>query len=159
MNEGQIGYIMFFNKPFDIKPEESPVNFLDKFEEWGVDPAQLTDKKQQTDKKIEYVRDYVARWVEISAARSDVNTITFIDCMSNAGVYKDGECCTAIEVLDVFCNIAARFPQKCFRIFCNDNDKAKIEILKKVFAAVIGPNCKNVRFYTSKVDVINSATK
>lgn len=96
------------------------MNFIDKFDEWGIDLSQLTKKKQQTNKKIEYVRDYIIRWSAISAVRADVNTITFIDCMSNAGVYCDGDCCTAIEVLKVFTDIAEKYPEKIFRVLCND---------------------------------------
>ena len=32
------------------------MNFIEKFDEWGIDLSQLTEKKQQTNKKIEYVR-------------------------------------------------------------------------------------------------------
>ncbi len=51
------------------------MNFIEKFDEWGIDLSQLTEKKQQTNKKIEYVRDYIIRWSAISAVRADVNTI------------------------------------------------------------------------------------
>ena len=128
------------------------MNFHHMFTAWGVNQSKLTEKKQQTDKKIEYVRDYVIRWAEISAARSDVQTVTFIDCMSNAGVYRDGDCCTAIEVLKVFCDIAERYPQKVFRILCNDNDAEKIDILKKVIASV-KTGVRNVHICTSVSDV------
>lgn len=128
------------------------MNFHHMFTAWGVNPLKLTEKKQQTDKKIEYVRDYVIRWVEISAARSDVHTVTFIDCMSNAGVYRDGDCCTAIEVLKVFCDIANRYPKKVFRILCNDNDAEKIDILKKVSVAV-KTGGQNIHICTSVSDV------
>lgn len=128
------------------------MNFLHMFTTWSINPSKLTDKKQQTNKKIEYVRDYVIRWAEISAVRNDVQTITFIDCMSNAGVYRDGDCCTAIEVLKVFCDIAERYPQKVFRVLCNDNDEGKIDILKKVIAAV-KTEVRNVHICTSVSDV------
>ena len=59
------------------------MNFIDKFDEWGIDPSHPTEKKQQTSKKIEYVRDYIIRWSAIGAARADVNTVTFIDCIRN----------------------------------------------------------------------------
>ena len=68
----------------------------------NIDITKLTDKKQQTDYKIKYVSEYIKRWTIISAERSDILEITFIDCMCNAGVYKDGDCCTVIEVLNIF---------------------------------------------------------
>lgn len=128
------------------------MNFLDKFSDWEINPAILTNKKQQTDKKIEYVRDYVARWAVISAARREINTITFIDCMCNAGVYRDGDCGTAIEVLQVFCDVAKNHPEKHFRVMCNDNREDIIDVLKTVSAAVKA-GVKNVRVYTSCSDV------
>ena len=95
------------------------MNFLDKFAEWGIEPGKLTNKKQQTDKKIEYVKDYIVRWSNISAVRNEISTITFIDCMSNAGVYQDGDCCTAIEVLNLFCDMANKYPNKTFQKISN----------------------------------------
>ena len=113
------------------------MNFIGKFDEWEINPSKLTEKKQQTNKKIEYVRDYIIRWSAISAARSDVHTITFIDCMSNAGVYRDGDCCTAVEILKVFNDAAKKYPGKTFRVLCNDISPEKIEILKKVAPVVL----------------------
>lgn len=130
------------------------MNFLDKFAEWGIEPRKLTNKKQQTDKKIEYVKDYIVRWAKISAVRSELSTITFIDCMSNAGVYQDGDCCTAIEVLNLFCDMANKYPNKIFRIFCNDISNDKIEILKKVAINVKG-SIGNIKVYLSCSDVNN----
>lgn len=128
------------------------MNFIRKFNEWAIDLSILTEKKQQTSKKIEYVRDYIIRWSAISAVRKDVNTITFIDCMSNAGVYRDGDCCTAIEILQVFNDIAGKYPNKVFRVLCNDISKGKIEILEKVTTEVL-TKTKNVQFFTSCCDV------
>jgi len=130
------------------------MNLLDKFAKWGIDSRKLTNKRQQTGKKIEYVKDYIARWANISAVRSEISTITFIDCMSNAGVYQDGDCCTAIEVLNLFCGMANRYPNKTFRIFCNDISNDKIEILKKVAINIKG-NIENVKIYFSCSDVNN----
>lgn len=128
------------------------MNIRSRFIELGIDSARLTEKKQQTNKKIELVRDYVVRWAEISAVRQDIQVITFIDCMSNAGAYKDGDCCTSIEVLQVFCQLAVRYPHKHFRVMCNDNDAEKIAILEKVAANIV--DCPaNVQVNTSSLDV------
>lgn len=82
------------------------MNLLDQFEVLEIDKNMLTDKKQQTDYKIKYVSEYAKLWSIISAERNDVTEITFIDCMCNAGVYRDGDCCTAIEV--------SRFARHCY---------------------------------------------
>lgn len=113
----------------------------------------LTEKKQQTDKKIQYVSAYVRLWLYVMLERSETDTVNFIDCMSNAGVYRDGDCCTAIEVLKIFSDFADDYPHKNFRVFCNDNDPAKIEILQKIAAVDIVPDKKNVQLFISQKDV------
>lgn len=128
------------------------MNLLDQFAKLGIDSKKLTSKKQQTGKKIEYVKNYIARWVNISAVRSEIHTITFIDCMSNAGVYRDGDCCTAIEVLNLFCDMSNKYPSKTFRLFCNDISNDKIEILKNVASSIKG-NIENIKIYLSCSDV------
>lgn len=128
------------------------MNILEKFTEWGIDPAKLTEKKQQTKKKIEYVVDYVSRWVEISAVRAEIQDITFIDCMCNAGVYRDGDCCTVVEVLNVFFLAAEKYPQKTFHLFCNDIESEKIQILQTVVSNFHAP-VKNVCVEYSISDV------
>ncbi len=40
------------------------MNIRSRFIELGIDSARLTEKKQQTNKKIELVRDYVAKNAE-----------------------------------------------------------------------------------------------
>ena len=113
----------------------------------------LTKKKQQTDKKIQYVSAYVRLWAYVMLERPNTDTINFIDCMSNAGVYRDGDCCTAIEVLKIFSELADEYTHKNFRIFCNDNDPAKVKILKKIAASDIIPNKKNVYLFVCQKDV------
>ena len=51
----------------------------------------LDDKKQQTTYKIDYVSEYVKNWLYVMATSEKVHTLNFIDCMSNAGIYKDGD--------------------------------------------------------------------
>ena len=62
----------------------------------------LQPKKEQTEYKIKYVREYVLYWLKVSANRTNIKNINFIDCMCNAGIYKDGDLCTSIEVLQLF---------------------------------------------------------
>ena len=44
----------------------------------------------------------------------EIQQINFIDCMCNAGVYKDGDACTALEVIEDFNGLAKQFPSKKF---------------------------------------------
>ena len=83
--------------------------------------------------------------------RDSISTVNFIDCMCNAGVYRDGDCCTVIEVLQVFLDLAPRYPEKRFNIWCSDIDSKKIEILKKVVAVL--PKNPQVHVYSLVADV------
>ncbi len=129
------------------------MNILEHFSELHIDANMLTAKKQQTDKKIQYVSEYVRLWAYVMLERSNIDTLDFIDCMSNAGVYRDGDCCTAVEVLRIFSELAEAYPHKLFRVFCNDNDPQKIEILRNIFNSGIFPIKKNVSIFTSQQDV------
>ena len=86
-------------------------------EKLGIDSSLLQSKKSQTDYKIKYVKEYIATWVNISARRDNITNINFIDCMCNAGIYADGDFCTAIEVLRIFRDMSFQFPHKKFNLF------------------------------------------
>ena len=62
----------------------------------------LDEKKPQTTYKIEYVSKYVEKWLFVMSNVNEVKNINFIDCMCNAGLYKDGDKGTAIKVLELF---------------------------------------------------------
>lgn len=127
------------------------MNLLHRFSEIGINPRNLTEKKQQTNKKIEYVKEYMRQWSYVMLERDSISTVNFIDCMCNAGVYRDGDCCTVIEVLQVFLDLAPHYPDKRFNIWCSDIDSKKIEILKKVVAVL--PKNPQVHVYSLVADV------
>lgn len=129
------------------------MNLLQEFAGLGIRVSSLTKKKQQTTKKIEYVREYVNQWAIISAERDNVQSINFVDCMCNAGVYQDGDCCTAIEVLLVFSELCLKYPQKDFCIFCNDIDSVKISVLEKLIAFLPQAKMRNLHVYIENKDV------
>lgn len=129
------------------------MNLLQEFLGLGIKKTSLTKKKQQTTKKIEYVREYVNQWAIISAERTDVQSINFVDCMCNAGVYQDGDCCTAIEVLLVFSDLCLKYPKKDFCLFCNDIDSEKIFILKKIVDFLPQSKIRNLHVYIKNQDV------
>lgn len=129
------------------------MNLLQEFLGLGIKKTSLTKKKQQTTKKIEYVREYVNQWAIISAERTDVQSINFVDCMCNAGVYQDGDCCTAIEVLLVFSDLCLKYPKKDFCLFCNDIDSEKIFILKKIIDFLPQSKIRNLHVYIKNQDV------
>ena len=71
--------------------------------------------------------------------------------MCNAGIYHDGDCCTAIEVLQIFSSLAEKYPHKNFHIWCNDNDPEKIEVLKRVLS--LFPKKQQIQVFVSRLDV------
>lgn len=127
------------------------MNIVEKFSDLEIDPNKLTKKKQQTSKKIEYVSEYVRLWAFVMLERDDIHTLNFVDCMCNAGVYHDGDCCTAVEILQIFSSLAEKYPRKNFRIWCNDNDPEKIKILKRVLG--LFPENRQIQMLVSQCDV------
>lgn len=127
------------------------MNIAEKFAELSIDPNRLTKKKQQTSKKIEYVSEYVRLWAFVMLERNDIHTLNFVDCMCNAGVYHDGDCCTAVEVLQIFSSLAEKYPRKNFCIWCNDNDSEKIEILKQILG--LFPKNRQIQVLVTQFDV------
>ena len=127
------------------------MNIAEKFMDLSIVPDKLTKKKQQTNKKIEYVSEYVRLWAFVMLERDDIHTLNFVDCMCNAGVYHDGDCCTAVEVLQIFSSLAEKYPHKNFRIWCNDNDPEKIEVLKRVLS--LFPKKQQIQVFGSRLDV------
>lgn len=125
------------------------MNLLNRFQEMNINPQKLTPKKQQTDKKIAYIKEYVRQWCYVMLERDKIHAINFIDCMCNAGVYRDGDCCTVIEVLLIFLELAPKYPNKQLNIWCNDIDPKKIEILKKV-VAIFPQNIQVTMHYQQK---------
>ncbi len=87
--------------------------------EWlkEVDEKKLDDKKEQTKYKIKYIQEYAKLWIIVSTHRSEVRNINFIDCMCNAGIYKDGDLCTSMEVLSLFIQNAVQYPNYNYNLF------------------------------------------
>lgn len=125
------------------------MNLLDQFEVLEIDKNMLTDKKQQTDYKIKYVSEYAKLWSIISAERNDVTEITFIDCMCNAGVYRDGDCCTAIEVFSLFKEAAQLHKNKTYNLYLNDIDSNRISCINKVIQYLNDDVVENLKVYTN----------
>lgn len=119
-----------------------------------LEKAHLTDKKEHTRHKIQYVREYVKQWLFVACNRENDN-INFIDCMSNAGIYLDGELCTAVEVLNIFCDFAKSNTEKQFNVLFNDIDTDKIRIAKQICDLVCPTLPKNVHTFFDAKDVNN----
>jgi len=92
----------------------------------------LDDKKPQTTNKIRYVTNYVKNWLLVMGNAKFTTSINFIDCMCNAGIYKDGDFCTSVEVLKLFMQSAAIHNNKDFNLYFNDYDEKRIAILQEI---------------------------
>lgn len=92
----------------------------------------LDDKKMQTSYKIQYVSNYVKKWLYVVVNVPENKKINFIDAMCNAGIYKDGDFGTAIKVLELFNEVAVFHPDKVFNLILNDKSEERLEIIKKL---------------------------
>lgn len=113
----------------------------------------LDEKKQQTSYKIKYISSYVSKWLFVMANRKDIKTINFIDSMCNAGVYKDGEIGTPIKVLELFRDAALQHQDKQFNLLLNDNNLARLEVIKQVVNEVLRVPIHNLAIYIENEDV------
>lgn len=112
----------------------------------------LDDKKMQTSYKIQYVTNYVKKWLYVVVNVPENKKINFIDAMCNAGIYKDGDFGTAIKVLELFNEVAVFHPDKVFNLILNDKSEERLEIIKKVIDFV-GIKAKNINIVTKNKDV------
>lgn len=126
----------------------------DDFEKFGIDDSVLDEKGEQTTYKIKYVTRYVRQWALIEVNRKEIQQINFIDCMCNAGVYKDGDACTALEVIGIFNELAKQFPSKRFVVYLNDINSKRIDNFNKIYQKHIAPQKSlNLLVYLKDKDV------
>lgn len=109
--------------------------------------------KPHTEYKIKYIKSYVRHWlyVAVNAPKSNIN---FIDCMCNAGVYKNNLFCTCIEVLNQYKENAIKYPEKNFNLFVNDNNEERINILKQVVKSLAVDEISNINVFYENIDVV-----
>lgn len=126
----------------------------DDFEKFGIDDSVLDEKGEQTTYKIKYVTRDVRQWALIEVNRKEIQQINFIDCMCNAGVYKDGDACTALEVIGIFNELAKQFPSKRFVVYLNDINSKRIDNFNKIYQKHIVPQKSlNLLVYLKDKDV------
>ena len=113
----------------------------------------LDTKKDQTTNKIKYVKTYVEKWLIIMTQRQDTTNINFIDCMCNAGIYTDGDLCTATEILTLFYDYAIKYPEKNYCLYLNDKNQKRIEIMREVISKIIKKKPNNLHLYMNVDDV------
>lgn len=130
------------------------MNYYQKISDLGISEKILNDKKEQTNYKIKYVVEYIKLWILVSVNREEITNINFVDCMCNAGIYKDGDLCTAMEVLSLFITVAQNYPDKKFNLFINDNDLHKIQTSYQISKMLLDDyNVHNLKIYYDNIDV------
>lgn len=118
--------------------------------------SDIDDKKEQTDKKIEYISRYVEEWVRVGVNSSKIHRLNFIDCMSNSGIYSDGNLSTAACVFEQFCAQAKHHPEKEFNLVINDINPKRVELCTAVCNELLlesDYSGDNLSLYTSNMDV------
>ena len=113
----------------------------------------LDEKKPQTTYKIEYVSKYVEKWLFVMSNVNEVKNINFIDCMCNAGLYKDGDKGTAIKVLELFNEFALQHTDKTFNLILNDISPDRLRIITTIINDYVGVKASNINIVTRNMDV------
>lgn len=129
------------------------MNDVDYIAELDIDTSILEDKKDQTTKKIEYVRSYVEKWLLVWVNQQNIKSITFIDAMCNAGIYTDGGLGTAAEVAKLFASFAKQHPSIRFYLYINDQDKDRVETCGKLCEYLAADASNNVTVYWADLEV------
>lgn len=113
----------------------------------------LDEIDEHTEYKIKYVKKYVEYWLYVTSNFEHVKNINFIDCMCNAGIYKNGVLGTPIEVLSLFIKFSIKYPTKNFNLFLNDSDTYRIQIIQKTCNLLKYKKYSNLHIYFSNMDV------
>lgn len=113
----------------------------------------LDEIYEHTEYKIKYVKKYVENWLYVVTNFDNVKNINFIDCMCNAGIYKNGVLGTPVEVLLLFITFSIEHSEKNFNLFLNDYDVNRINVIKKICNILNFKNYSNLNIYFSNNDV------
>ena len=126
---------------------------FEKFVEDNISNLQQKDITNITKHKIDYISDYVYNWSIVGVNFPECTQINFIDCMCNAGIYKDSTLTTSMRTLQIFVQYAKKYPNKMFNLFLNDYDSKRIEVIKKLSSKINSESLKNINIITENMDV------
>ena len=115
--------------------------------------SHLDEIYEHTEYKIKYVKKYVEYWLYVVSNFEYIKNINFIDCMCNAGIYKNGVLGTPIEVLSLFIKFSIEYPTKKFNLFLNDSDANRVQIIKKMCNLLEYDEYSNLHIYFTNMDV------
>ncbi|MDD4279271.1 MAG: three-Cys-motif partner protein TcmP [Candidatus Sumerlaeales bacterium] len=95
----------------------------------------ISKASPHTIKKFELIEAYTKSWAQKLLLNDSCNSLVFIDCMCNSGMYTDntGQSVkgTVIRVSEALLEAARTYTNKSIQVYLNDNDKAKVDELKK----------------------------
>ena len=100
-------------------------------------------------------KSIVYNWSIIGANYSDCKQINFIDCMCNAGIYKDSTLTTSMRVLQTFIEHAKNYPNKIFNLFLNDYNKNRVDVIIQLAKEINYEQPKNINIMIDNMDVNN----
>jgi len=126
---------------------------FDKFVKDNISNLQEKDITNITKHKINYISDYVYNWSIIGANYVDCKQINFIDCMCNAGIYKDSTLTTSMRVLQTFIKHAKNYPNKVFNLFLNDYDQGRVDVIIQLSKMINYEQLKNINIMVDNMDV------
>lgn len=118
----------------------------------------LDHKENHTTKKVELLRAYMNLYIQVQANRKgEIRNIDFIDAMSNAGIYRDGDFCTSMEILNVFLENAYKYPEIHFTLYVNDINPKRIEctnwLYQKQMETIEDKICSRIHLKSFCMDV------
>lgn len=128
------------------------MNYKD-FIEKNISKLQQDEITNITKHKIDYVSNYVDNWLYIIGSNQKCSIINFIDCMCNAGIYKDGTLTTSMRVLKLFVEHAKANPAKKYNLFLNDYDADRVDVILELSNIINDENLSNVKVHTACMDV------
>lgn len=105
-----------------------------------------------TIKKFELIEEYVKSWAQKLMLYENCNTLVFIDCMCNSGVYYDDDGNlvegTPVRVAKALLEIARTYTRNTVQIYLNDINESKVDELEKH----LPPDERNFQIITQHVD-------
>ena len=101
----------------------------------GKSKCVIGNASPHTIKKFELIEEYIKSWAQKLMLNDACNSLIFIDCMCNSGVYKDNSGVlvegTPVRVSKILLEVARTYTDKMVHIYLNDKEKVRVDELKK----------------------------
>ncbi|NLV73829.1 MAG: three-Cys-motif partner protein TcmP [Chloroflexi bacterium] len=112
----------------------------------------ITKASPHTIKKFELIEEYIKSWAQKLMLNNSCNSLIFINCMCNCGIYKDDADRmvkgTAVRVSETLLEVAREYTDKVVYIYLNDKDVKRVDELEKH----LHENERNFQIVTSRLD-------